>query len=80
MNRLREELNPEEVQGAIEGKTRYMTSRNRYRLHCAECYELFYVDEGTYRRATSPLQGDPSEIAFLCDACEQEYSEEEYLH
>jgi hypothetical protein len=78
MNRLREELNPEEEEFAIEVPTKYKTDRNQHRLQCAQCGEFYYVDEATLRKVTSALEGDPSEISFYCDDCEEEYQEEAY--
>lgn len=77
MTRLREKINPEEEQGPIEGPTKFITRANRYGLHCAECGDLYYVDETVMRRVKSAQEGDPSEIAFRCDECEEEYAEEE---
>jgi hypothetical protein len=28
----------------------------------------------------SPLEGDPSEISFYCNDCEEEFEEEEFAH
>lgn len=78
MDRLREELNPEETPHAVEGPTKYRTEKNQYNLRCAMCGELFYVDKQTLQKAESSLEGDPSEIAFYCDDCEEEYQEEAY--
>ncbi len=77
MVRLRQKLNAEEVQGAIGKPTIYKTKQNRHRLHCSGCGEVYYVHDETLRKATSPLEGDPAEVAFYCDGCEQEYAEEE---
>ncbi|HWP43580.1 MAG TPA: hypothetical protein VNO14_10120 [Blastocatellia bacterium] len=78
MDRLREKLNPEEVQTAVEGPTRYRTEKNIYKLNCAACGELYYVDKYTLEKATKTLEGDPSEIDFYCEDCEEEYIYEAY--
>jgi hypothetical protein len=77
MARLREAIDPEERQSWTVGPTRYMTATNHYQLHCADCGELYYVDEATMRKVRSAHEGDPSEVAFRCSDCEEEYAEEE---
>jgi hypothetical protein len=80
MVRLKEKLNPEEEQGALEGPTRYKTDRNQHGLHCRECGELYYVDDSIYRATCAAIEADPSENPFVCDDCEEEYGEEGYSH
>ena len=80
MNRLKGNVNPEEQGLATERPTRYKTDRNVHQLHCSECGDLFWVDEQTLQKATSTLEGDPSEIAFYCEDCEEEYQEEGRAH
>ena len=80
MNRLKGGLNPEEKQFEIEGPTRFKTERNQHRLRCTQCGEIYFVDEWTLRKVTSSLEGDPSEISFYCNDCEEEFQEEAYAH
>ncbi|HET9533228.1 MAG TPA: hypothetical protein VFQ92_22930 [Blastocatellia bacterium] len=80
MNSLKGGLNPEEQQFAIEGPTRFKTERNRHRLCCAQCGEHYFVDERTLQKVTSSLEGDPSEISFYCNDCEEEFQEEAHAH
>ena len=79
MDRLRETINPEEM-GVHEGPTRYPTGKNTHAVHCRECGDLYYVDEGVTRRFLAALEGDISENPFCCPRCEEEYEEEAYLH
>lgn len=74
----KKQLIPKEQQFAIEGPTKFRTERNRHRLHCTQCGELYYVDETTLRKVTSSLEWDPSEVSFYCNDCEEEYQEEAY--
>jgi hypothetical protein len=78
--KLKSESSPAVVDHPPERATRHKTRNNRFRLHCAECGELYYVDSAAFRQATSALEGDVSEIRFCCDQCEQERAEEEYAH
>ena len=71
MAKLRETLNPEEQQGAIEGPTRIKTERNKHPLRCRACCEMYYVDEGIYHEFRSAFDADPSENSFCCDDCEE---------
>ena len=73
-------LKSDETERRIEAPTTYATRANSYRLHCAECGDLYYVDLPTFEKATSALEGDASEIRFCCGECEQERAEEEYTH
>lgn len=75
MDRRRENLNPEEAGLALERPTRYQTGNNRHPLRCTDCGVLYFVDEETLRKATAALEGDPAEITFTCDDCEDEYGE-----
>lgn len=80
MERLKETLNPEEQQGAIEGPTTYKTATNKYELHCGVCGGLYFVDEATLGEVSAAMDADPSENPFCCDDCEEEYEEDEYAH
>ena len=77
--RIEARLNPDLPQEA-EIPTKLRTKSNRFRLHCAECGELYYVDAETFRRATSALEEDRTEPAFCCNECIRERAEEEYAH
>lgn len=74
--KLREDLNPEEKLDALGYPTPYLTANNPHALHCQACAHLYYVDDSTYRKALSGLEGDCSEIRFICKSCENEYGEE----
>jgi len=77
MVRLREAVNPEERSHAfMAGPTKQPTQANRYGLRCGDCGDLYYVDDGTMRRVRSAHEGDPSEVPFRCDNCEEEYAED----
>lgn len=67
---LRSTLNPEE-QGATVGKRLlYRTGSNRYRLLCAICGDLYYVDESAFRRTSlAVLEGIDN--PFFCQDCEE---------
>jgi hypothetical protein len=58
--------------------TLHRTEVNRYPLNCGICRELYFVDEGILRRVHSALEGDPSEMPFSCEACEEHYAEAAY--
>jgi len=77
MVRLRGTVNSEELQGLTLGPTRHITPTNHYGVHCANCSELYYVDESTMARIKSAWEGDRSEIPFRCADCEDEYAEQE---
>jgi Fe2+ or Zn2+ uptake regulation protein len=76
MDRLREELNPEERFGALGGATLYPTDRNRHALHCRDCGGVFYVDDSVYHHVARAIESDPTANPFCCDRCEEEYAEE----
>jgi hypothetical protein len=78
MVRLRETVNSEERQGLTLGPTRHITATNHYGVHCADCGELYYVDESTMGRIRSAHEGDRSEVPFRCDDCEDESAEQEF--
>jgi len=77
MVRLRDNIRPDDEHYAFGDATKYITQSNRYGVHCAECGELYYVDQAIMRRIKSAHEGDPSELAFRCFDCEEEYAEEE---
>ena len=77
MVRLRETMNPEERQGLTPGPTKRITATNQYGAHCADCGDLYYVDEAIMRKVRAAREGDPSEVPFRCTDCEDEYAEEE---
>ena len=58
--------------------TLHRTEVNRYPLNCGICRELYFVDEGILRRVHSALEGDPSEMPFSCEPCEEQYAEAAY--
>ena len=78
MVRLREAVESEERQSLALGPTRHMTATNHYGVHCADCGELYYVDESTIGRIKSAQEGDRSEIPFRCPDCEDEWGEQEF--
>jgi hypothetical protein len=78
MDRLRENLNPEEAPREVPRPTRYRSERNRHELSCAACGEHYYVDDETLRKATAVREGDESDIAFYCEDCEEEGAEDEH--
>lgn len=80
MDRLREQVDTDDINAAHERPTRYPTEKNRFQLHCGLCGELYYVNELTAQRAKSAIQRDPSETPFYCERCEEEYSEDEHGH
>jgi DNA replicative helicase MCM subunit Mcm2 (Cdc46/Mcm family) len=73
-------LNSGEAQGLIGRATKYRTESNRHKLHCPGCGALYYVDEQTLQKVTRAMEGDPAEITFYCEDCEQGYAEEKYAH
>ena len=77
MVRLRENLDPEWEQILAVGPTKYITATNHYGLRCVDCAELYYVDEAIMQRVKSAQEGDPSEIPFRCNDCDERYAEEE---
>jgi len=76
MVRLREAV--EEGHGIPLGPTRNVTATNHYGVRCAECGDLYYVDESTMRRIRSAQEGDRSEVPFRCADCEDEWAEQEF--
>jgi hypothetical protein len=55
--------------------TLHRTEVNRYPINCETCRELYFVDDGILRRVHSALEGDPSEMPFTCEPCEEQYAE-----
>jgi hypothetical protein len=78
MERLRENLNPEEKLHAFGRPTQHKTEVNQQGLHCRECGQLYYIDETSYRKALAGLEGDASEIRFYCEDCEAALAEDFY--
>lgn len=51
--------------------TAFRTGPNRYRLSCAWCGEIYYVDEATFSRVSlAALRGQGK--AFYCPDCREE--------
>ena len=78
MDKLREKLSPEDIEGVIRSHSKYKTSNHPYGLHCRECGEVYYVDEDFYHKTSSILQFDPSNNPFICERCEDTSEENPY--
>ena len=71
---LRPTANTELPGQPVHGPTLYRTGPNRYRLLCAMCGELCFVDETVFRRASRAiLEGQDN--PFLCPVCDREGEE-----
>jgi hypothetical protein len=77
MARLRESVNADEIHGSALWPTRSVTATNHYGVHCADCGDLYYVDESTMKRIRSAQEGDRSEVPFRCVECDDEYADQE---
>ena len=74
MTNLRSSLNPEEQTNVTEGPTPYQCGPNQFRLNCEVCSGTFYVDEETFRLAsTAILEG--LDNPFCCEDCQEELDE-----
>jgi endogenous inhibitor of DNA gyrase (YacG/DUF329 family) len=78
MNRLREGLDADEKLAELVRPSKHKTATNRYEVHCADCGDLYYVDEHTFNALKSALEFDSTASPFCCDGCEEEYGEDEY--
>ena len=80
MKRLREELDADEKLAELAGPSKHKTATNRYGVHCADCGDLYYVDEHTFNELKSALEFDPTGNPFCCDECQEEYGEDEHAN
>ena len=55
----------------VSHQTLYRTGPNRYRLLCAKCGEICYVNEITFQRASHTIL-EGADNPFFCPDCELE--------
>ena len=72
--RLRSTLNPEEQPNVVEGPTKYTKGPNQFKLRCAFCNTIYYLDEATFRQALSAMV-EGVDNPFCCDECDAEQEE-----
>jgi hypothetical protein len=72
--KLRSRLNPEEQRNMVEGPTKYAKGPNEFKLRCAFCNTIYYLDETTYRHALSAMVAG-LDNSFCCVECEEEADE-----
>lgn len=71
---LRPTVNTELPEHFAHGPTFYRTGPNRYRLLCAMCGELCFVDADIFRRASRAIL-DGQDNPFLCRNCDRDAEE-----
>lgn len=72
--RLRSRLNPEEQRNVAEGPTQYIKGPNKFKLRCAFCNTIYYLDETTFQQALSTMAAG-IDNPFCCEACQEEQEE-----
>jgi hypothetical protein len=71
---LRPTGNTEPPRQYAHGPTFYRTGPNRYKLLCATCGELCFVDADLFRRASRAILGG-QDSPFLCRNCDHDGEE-----
>ena len=72
--KLRSTLNPEEQPNIVEAPTKYTKGPNQFKLRCALCNTIYYLDETTFHQALSAMAAG-LDNPFSCDECEAEQEE-----
>jgi hypothetical protein len=72
--KLRSSLNPEEQPNIVEGPTKYTKGPNQFKLPCALCNTIYYLDETTFRQARDAMAAG-FDNPFCCVECEAEQEE-----